>query len=74
VDMSNEINENLSNERLEKSRDEVCKSQTRHRNSGVETAVSLDRSELREDSGNCAKFRPHKFLGSTSKFLSFTAL
>ena len=48
VDMSNEINENLANERLEQSRDLISKCQGRCRNSGFETVVSSDSCTSRE--------------------------
>jgi hypothetical protein len=48
VDMSNEINENLANERLEKSRDVIAKCQRRHGDSGVEILVSSDNGTLPE--------------------------
>jgi hypothetical protein len=65
VDMSNEINENLANERLEQSRDPISKCQSRHGDSDVETVVSLDSPKLWEDSVNCANIRPQEIFDST---------
>ena len=52
VDMSNEINENLANERLEQSRDMISKCQGRHCVSRVEIYVSSDNCTLREHSAS----------------------
>jgi len=50
VDMSNEINENLANERLEQSRDLISRCQGRHGDSSVEILVSSDNWTLWENS------------------------
>jgi hypothetical protein len=74
VDMSNAINENVANERLEQSRDQISKCRTMHGNSDAESAVSLDSSKIWDDSGNCAHIRTKQMLDSTYKYVSFSRL
>ena len=50
VDMSNEINENLANERLEQSRNLISRCQGRHGDSSVEILVSADNWTLWQNS------------------------
>lgn len=58
VDMSNEINENLANERLEQSRDLISRCQGRHGDSSVEILVSADKY------GHCGRILVHEICES----------
>jgi hypothetical protein len=58
VDMSNEINENLANERLERSRDLAPTCGRSGNKSDIEIVVSLDSCTLCESSSRCSSTWP----------------
>jgi hypothetical protein len=63
--MSNEINENLANERLEQSRDLPPTCRGSSDNSDVEIVVSLDNRTLWENSASCITTWPQEIRDST---------